>query len=325
MVRLTVPEPMVGAEIIDGRACARALRAPVAAEVGRLRADGIRCGLATVLAGDDYSARAYERRLRRVAALLSVPYRHVPLPGTATEAEIIAAIVALNADPAVTGVLVLRPLPPGVREPEVFSALSPLKDIESVHPENAGLLALGTPRYVPSTAASVFHLLDTWLDSRPGSSEADSAAGSARADFYHRSLIVVVGRSNNVGKPAVSIAYDRQAAVESVDEWASKTGGLGPHTRRADVLIVAAGRPGLIKAEHVKAGAIVIDVGINPVTDPATGRVRMTGDVDFDSVAPRARAVTPVPGGVGPVTDVWLLHNTVRAARLAHAMSARRE
>jgi methylenetetrahydrofolate dehydrogenase (NADP+)/methenyltetrahydrofolate cyclohydrolase len=281
----------------------------VAREVETLYADGVSCGLATVLVGGDYSARAYERRLRRVADLLSVPYRCVPLPASAPEPEIIAAIGALNADPAVTGVLVLRPLPPGVREPEVFRALSPDKDIESVHPENAGLLALGTPRYVPSTAASVFHLLDTWLDSRlPGSAQ-------ARADFYHRSLIVVVGRSNNVGKPAVSIAYDRQAAVESVDEWASKTSGLGPHTRRADVLIVAAGRPGLIRAEHVKAGAVVIDVGINPVTDPATGRVRMTGDVDFETVAPRARAITPVPGGVGPVTDVWLLRNTVHAAR----------
>jgi methylenetetrahydrofolate dehydrogenase (NADP+)/methenyltetrahydrofolate cyclohydrolase len=118
------------------------------------------------------------------------------------------------------------------------------------------------------------------------------------------------------------MAYERQAAVESVDEWASRTGGLGPHTRRADVLVVAAGQAGLIKAEHVKEGAVVIDVGINPVTDPVTGRVRMAGDVDFAAVAPRARAITPVPGGVGPVTDVWLLHNTVAAARLLHGAPA---
>lgn len=291
--------------VIDGRECARLLKESVALDAKRLREDGIGCGLATVIVGDDYSALAYERRILRVCGYLDVRYRPCRLPATASEDQVIATIAELNADPGISGILVLRPLPGYIREPEVFRALSPLKDIESVHPENAGLLALGRPRYIPSTAASVFHLLDTWLDS----------VGEDRADFYHRSLIVVVGRSNNVGKPAVSMAYDRQAAVESVDEWASRTRGLGPHTRRADVLVVAAGHPGLITAEHVKAGAIVIDVGINPVTDPGTGRVRMTGDVDFAAVAPRARAITPVPGGVGPVTDVWLLRNTVSAAR----------
>jgi methylenetetrahydrofolate dehydrogenase (NADP+) / methenyltetrahydrofolate cyclohydrolase len=205
----------------------------------------------------------------------------------------------------------LRPLPPHVNEAVVFRAIDPCKDIEAVHPENAGLLALGVPRFVPSTAASAFHLLDTWLDE----------VGEDRADFYHRSLIVVVGRSNNVGKPAISLGYDRQAAVASVDEWASRTTGLGPHTRRAGVLIVAAGKPGLIKAEHVSENAVVIDVGINPQTGP-DGRVHMVGDVDFASVAPRVRAITPVPGGVGPVTDVWLLRNTVTAARLLAGATA---
>lgn len=292
--------------IIDGRGCARQLREAVARQAKQLREDGISCGLATVVVGSNYSALAYERRLQRICEFLDVRYRRYRLPAEASEARVLTLIHELNTDPRVSGILVLRPLPGHIGEPQVFRALSPLKDIEAVHPENAGLLSLGRPRYVPSTAASVFHLLDTWLDS----------AGESRPGFYHRSLIVVVGRSNNVGKPAVSLAYDRQAAVESVDEWASKTAGLGPHTRRADVLIVAAGRPGLIQAEHVKAGAIVIDVGINPVTDPVTGQVRMTGDVDFAAVAPRARAITPVPGGVGPVTDVWLLRNTVAAARL---------
>jgi methylenetetrahydrofolate dehydrogenase (NADP+)/methenyltetrahydrofolate cyclohydrolase len=292
--------------IIDGRECARLLRESVALEAKQLREDGIGCGLATILVGADYSALAYEHRLQRVCDFLDVRHRSWRLPATASEAELLALIHQLNADPAVSGVLVLRPLPRHLREPEIFRALSPLKDIESVHPENAGLLALGRPRYIPSTAASVFHLLDTWLE----------AVGEDKADFYHRSLIVVVGRSNNVGKPTVSLAYDRQAAIESIDEWASRAAGLGPHTRRADVLVVAAGRPGLVKAEHVKEGAIVIDVGINPVTDPVTGHVRMTGDVDFAAVAPRARAITPVPGGVGPVTDVWLLRNTALAARL---------
>jgi methylenetetrahydrofolate dehydrogenase (NADP+)/methenyltetrahydrofolate cyclohydrolase len=295
----------MSAQVIDGIAGARRLKESVVEQVTRLREDGLGIGLATVMVGDSYSSAAYERRLRRLAAELDVPYVPRQLPEPTTEADLIAVVEQLNAAPDVSGILVLRPLPGHIDEAAVFRAISPLKDIEAVHPENAGLLALGVPRFVPSTAASVFHLLDTWLDD----------VGEDRAEFYHRSLIVVVGRSNNVGKPAISLGYDRQATVESVDEWASRTVGLGRHTRRADVLIVASGKPGLIKAEHVNEGAVVIDVGINAETGP-DGRVRLVGDVDFDSVASRVRAITPVPGGVGPVTDVWLLGNAVVAARL---------
>jgi methylenetetrahydrofolate dehydrogenase (NADP+) / methenyltetrahydrofolate cyclohydrolase len=304
----SIPEELLqlmSAQAIDGRACARRLTESLAEEVAHLRSGGVGIGLATVMVGDGFAPVAYERRLRGLAAELGVSYVPRSLPPTATEADLVAAVTELNAAPDVSGVLVLRPLPPHIDEAAVFRALSPLKDVEAVHPENAGLLSLGVPRFVPSTAAAVFHLLDTWLDS----------VGENRADFYHRSLIVVVGRSNNVGKPAVALGYERQATVESVDEWASRTGSLGRHTRRADVLVVAAGRPGLIKAEHVSEGALVVDVGINARTGP-DGRVHVVGDVDFASVAPRVRAITPVPGGVGPVTDVWLLRNTVTAARL---------
>jgi len=295
----------MNAQVIDGRACARSLKKDLAADVARLREDGLGIGLATVSVGEEYSPGAYELRLRRLAEELSVPYLPRTLPGAASETEVIATVTELNEDPCVSGILVLRPLPSHIDEPTVFRAIDPRKDVEAVHPENAGLLALGVPRFVPSTAASVYHLLDTWLDS----------VGEDRADFYHRSLIVVVGRSNNVGKPAISLGYERQATVESVDEWADRTTGIGRHTRWADVLIVAAGKPGLIKAEHVSENAIVIDVGINPREGP-DGRVHMVGDVDHESVASRVRALTPVPGGVGPVTDVWLLRNTVTAARL---------
>jgi methylenetetrahydrofolate dehydrogenase (NADP+)/methenyltetrahydrofolate cyclohydrolase len=297
------------AQIIDGRACARALKETVVVDLKHLRDDSVGCGLATVMVGDDYSAAAYERRLRRVADELDVPYFGHRLAGDVVEDDVLTLVRHLNSDSRVTAILVLRPLPAQVREAVLFQALSPLKDIEAVHPENAGLLALGIPRYVPSTAASVYHLLDTWLDE----------VGEHRGDFYHRSLVVVVGRSNNVGKPAVSLAFDRQTAVESVDVWASRTRGLGRHTRRADVLVVAAGQAGLIKAEHVKEGAVVIDVGINPVIDPETDEVHMVGDVDLAGVSTRARAITPVPGGVGPVTDLWLMRNTVYAARAVHA------
>jgi methylenetetrahydrofolate dehydrogenase (NADP+)/methenyltetrahydrofolate cyclohydrolase len=301
----------VTAQLIDGRACARALREELAVDVAALRRDGVGIGLATLAVGQEYGARAYERRLRRLAGELDVPYRHRALDGATTLPEVLAEVALLNADPAVSGILVLRPLPAHLDESVVFRAIDPTKDIESVHPENAGLLALGVPRFVPSTAASVFHLLDTWLDS----------VGEDRTDFYHRANIVVVGRSNNVGKPAISLGYARQATVQSVDEWADRTTGIGRHTRWADVLVVAAGKAGLIRAEHVSEGAVVIDVGINARTGP-DGVVHMVGDVDFASVAPRVRAITPVPGGVGPVTDVWLLRTTVTAARLAAGQPA---
>ena len=292
-------------QVIDGRAIAGELKAEVAREVRELYADGRAAGIATLLIGGDYPARAYERRIGAMAAELGVAWFQRRLPGSAGQQEVLAEIGKLNADPAVSGTLILRPVPPHISEQEIFTALDPAKDIEAVHPENAGLLALGRPRYVPSTPAAVFHVLDRWLDD----------AGENRTKFYHRSLITVVGRSSNVGKPAVSLAYDRQAAVQSVDEWASRTGQLGLHTRRADVLIVAAGVPGLIGAEHVRQGAVVLDVGINRITDPVTGTGRLVGDVQFDAVAPRAGAITPVPGGIGPVTDVWVIRNTVAAAR----------
>jgi methylenetetrahydrofolate dehydrogenase (NADP+) / methenyltetrahydrofolate cyclohydrolase len=294
-------------QVIDGRRIAEDLKADVAREIKDLEADGIASGIATLLIGGDSPARAYERRIGRTAAELGFACHQRRLPADVSQSEVIAEIRRLNADPAVSGTLILRPVPRHICEEDIFTALAPAKDIEAVHPDNAGLLALGRPRYVPSTPAAVFHVLDTWLD----------AAGEDRTAFYHRSLIVVVGRSNNVGKPAVSLAYDRQAAVESVDEWASRSGQLGRHTRRADVLIIAAGVPGLIRAEHVREGTVVLDVGINRAVDPATGEGRLVGDVQFDAVAPRARAITPVPGGIGPVTDVWVIRNAVAAARNA--------
>jgi methylenetetrahydrofolate dehydrogenase (NADP+)/methenyltetrahydrofolate cyclohydrolase len=291
-------------QVIDGRKIAGDLKAEVAGEARNLKAADVTAGIATVLIGGDAASRAYERRIARTAAELGVTWQQHRLPSDVSQARVLAEIGRLNADPAVSGILVLRPVPAHISEEDIFTALDPGKDIEAVHPENAGLLALGQPRYVPSTPAAVFHVLDTWL----------ATAGEDPAAFYHRSLITVVGRSNNVGKPAVSLAYDRQAAVESVDEWASRSGRLGLHTRRADILIVVAGVPGLIGAEHVREGAVVLDVGINQVTDPVTGTSRLAGDVDYDAVAPRVRAITPVPGGIGPVTDVWVIRNTAAAA-----------
>lgn len=296
------------AQLIDGRAHATALKDEVRLEIERLHSVKVFPGLATVMVGaNNYGAVAYERRLRRVATQLRVTYRHYFLCEDSSQDAVLRVIKQLDADPAVHGILVLRPLPAQIGEGEVFQALDPVKDIECVHPANAGLLALGSPRFVPSTPAAVFHLLDSYLDT----------AGEDRTGFYRGSTIVVVGRSNNVGKPAVSLGYARQAVVLSCDEWASATGRLSTVTQWADVLIVAAGRAGLIRAEHVADSAIVLDVGINPRVDDQTGEIHMVGDVEFDEVAPKARALTPVPGGVGPVTDVWLMRNTALAAAMA--------
>ena len=279
------------AQLIDGKKIAESVKVEVEREVGELSRDGIDCGLATLAVGDDYGVKRYQQRIAGTAAQLGVTHTAVELPQTAAQQDVQRAIEALNADPSVSGVLILRPLPAHIDEVGLFRSLDPRKDIDAVHPENLGLLALGTPRFVPPTAASAFHVLDHWVDQ----------TGRTREDFYHNSLIVVVGRSNNVGKPCMLLALDREASVESVDEWVSRNGQLGWHTRRADVLIVAAGSPALIGAEHVREGTIV----------------QYVGDVNFAEVRNRALALTPVPGGIGPVTDIWLIRNAVAAARLA--------
>lgn len=293
------------AQLIDGRAAAEALRTTLADEVYALGGWGITPGLATVLVGDDYASVAYERRVRRLAASVGIRYTCERLASDAELADVLATVGKLNADPRVSGILVLRPLPAQVPEVVVFRALDQAKDIEAVHPANAGRLPLGQPRYVPSTPASCFHLLDGYLE-RSGHDPRRAYAGRT---------LVVIGRSNNVGKPAVLLGLERGATVVACDVHTARAGRLEEFTRQAELLIVAAGVPGLITTEHVREGAIVIDVGINPVRDPRDGRIHLVGDVDVPGVAAKAEAVSPVPGGVGPVTDVWLVRNTVAAAR----------
>jgi methylenetetrahydrofolate dehydrogenase (NADP+)/methenyltetrahydrofolate cyclohydrolase len=304
----------VTARTIDGNQLADELRAEVDASVAELAAAGVKPGLATVLAGEDYAAQAYERRVRRLAEEIGCRYTSELLAPDVEEAEALAVVGKLNADPRVSGILILRPLPAQVPEEHLYETLHPLKDVEAVHPENAGLLALGEPRYTPSTPASVFYLLDRYV----------GETGRDPATFYNGLDLVLVGRSNNVGKPALWLGLARGATVVSCHRFTSQAGRLAEHTARADILIVAAGLPRLVTGDMVKEGVIAVDVGINPVEDPETGKVHLVGDIDFDSVAEKAEAVTPVPGGVGPITDVWLLRNTVEAARqLAHDPSLR--
>jgi methylenetetrahydrofolate dehydrogenase (NADP+)/methenyltetrahydrofolate cyclohydrolase len=301
------------ATAIDGSRLADELRADVERRVAELAAAGVRPGLATVLVGEDYAARAYERRVRKLAEEMGCRYVSEQLAADVEEADALALVGKLNADPRVSGILILRPLPPQVPEEHLYEQLDPLKDVEAVHPENAGLLALGEPRYTPSTPASVFWLLDRYVED----------SGRDPATFYNGLDLVLVGRSNNVGKPALWLGLARGATVISCHRLTAQAGRLEAHTRQADILVVAAGVPGLVTGDMVKEGVIAVDVGINPVKDEETGKVRLVGDLDFESVAEKAEAVTPVPGGVGPITDVWLLRNTAEAARMQAGGGAR--
>jgi methylenetetrahydrofolate dehydrogenase (NADP+) / methenyltetrahydrofolate cyclohydrolase len=300
----------LSAHVIDGEALASELRVEVERTFHELVASGIRPGLATVLLGEDYAARAYERRLRRVAQGLGCHYVAEELAGDVEQADALAVVGKLNADPRISGILILRPLPDQVGEADVYRTLDPLKDIEAVHPDNAGLLALGTPRYVPSTPASVFFMLDRYVEE----------TGRDPKTFYNGLDLVLVGRSNNVGKPALWLGLARNATVISAHAYTSQAGRLHDHTSRADILVVAAGVPGVVNGDMVKDGVIAIDVGINAVKDEKTGKTRLVGDLEFDSVAAKAEAISPVPGGVGPITDVWLLRNATEAARYRAAL-----
>lgn len=297
------------ANVIDGRAYAHELMARVRAELEGLPARG--AGIATILVGDDYAASVYQRRIDRNARQAGMASRPVVLGADATLGQVVGTIAELDVDPEISGILVLRPLPPHLPESRVYRALPPLKDIEAMHPENAGLLALGMPRYVPSTPAAAFHMLDRYM----------VASGRDPEHAYDGLDLVLVGRSNNVGKPAAILGLARNATVISCHKHTETADRLAHHTLQADILVVAAGVPGLIAGDMVREGAIVVDIGINPVTG-ADGAVRLVGDVDFDGVAQRAEAVSPVPGGVGPITDVWVVHNAMLAA---HALAGNRD
>ena len=289
--------------IIDGREYAAELMEEVKDGVDAL--DG-KVGIATLLVGEDYAAQVYQRRIARHAHDAGMVSRSERLPADASLPRVLAVLDELDRDVRVSGILVLRPLPPHLPESDILRALPRLKDVEAQHPENAGLLALGTPRFTPSTAAAAFHMLDRYM----------AEAGRDPALAYDGLDLVVVGRSTNVGKPAAILGLARNATVISAHKHTADAGRLAEHTRMADLLVVAAGVPGLITGGFVREGAIVVDIGINAVPGP-DGSTKLIGDVDTESVLPLVEAVSPVPGGVGPITDVWLLRNALVAARLA--------
>jgi methylenetetrahydrofolate dehydrogenase (NADP+) / methenyltetrahydrofolate cyclohydrolase len=293
--------------LLDGRAVARELQVEVGHELDRLCKLEGSCGPATVMVGLDYAASAYERRLRSLARKLGIGYRHYWLNDGASSIEVVQMVEQRNEDLLVHGILGLRPLPPQVAEAEVFARLDPHKDIEAVHPENAGLLALGNLRFLPSTPAAAFHVLDGWLDDN----------GRDRPEFYRRSTIVVVAPttsasrrwlSDTLGTPSSSPATSGPRAPAT---W--PTSRSGPTSSSWRLVSRTSSGPNTSPTEPY-----YWTLGSTRWTDPATGTVHLVGDIDLAAVRHRARAATPVPGGIGPVTDVWLMKNCVEAAQRRH-------
>jgi methylenetetrahydrofolate dehydrogenase (NADP+)/methenyltetrahydrofolate cyclohydrolase len=290
----------VSAEIIDGKAFAAGLRARIAEAVAGLKAaHGMTPGLAVVLVGDDPASAIYVRNKgaqTREAGMHSEEHR---LPAEATEAAVLAIVDRLNRDPRVHGILVQLPLPPQVDSARVLDAVAPAKDVDGFHVENVGRLALGQQAMVPCTPRGCLMLLRDRLG--------DLAGLEA----------VVVGRSNIVGKPMAQLLLRENCTVTIAH---SRTRDLPAVCRRADILVAAVGRPEMIDGDWIKPGATVIDVGINRITDE-DDRTRLVGDVDFTAAAEVAGAITPVPGGVGPMTIACLLANTLTACCRIHGLA----
>jgi methylenetetrahydrofolate dehydrogenase (NADP+)/methenyltetrahydrofolate cyclohydrolase len=294
------------ADLIDGATVARAVRAGVAETAASLVARGVRPGLAVVLVGDDPASAVYVRAKGKASEEAGMHSITVRLPATASEAELLQHVDRLNADPSIHGILVQMPLPKHISAEVVIRRVRPEKDVDGFHPVNVGKLLNGdTDGFAPCTPAGVQELL------------VRSGVETKGAEC------VIVGRSSIVGKPMASLMMqDRPGANATVTVCHSRTADLAGHTKRADILIVAAGRPKFVTGAMVKPGAVVVDVGINRVDDArAKQGYIIVGDVDFASAREVARLITPVPGGVGPMTIAMLLKNTVRAAQLSAGLA----
>ena len=289
------------ARIIDGTALAKGLRAELALDVRRLTALGRRPGLAAVLVGDDPASQSYVRSKGRACEEAGMLSRTVLLPATTPEVELLALIDQLNVDPEIHGILVQLPLPRQIDTERVLLRVSPMKDVDGFHPINVGRLVLGDPKaFRPATPWGIIQML-----LREGIETKGAHA-------------VVLGRSTIVGRPLANLLMqDAPGGNATVTVCHSKTRDLPGVTRTADILIAAIGRPEFVTREMVKPGAVVLDVGINRVDDPSKPKgYRLTGDVAFGPVSEVASAITPVPGGVGPMTIAMVLKNTIQAAEM---------
>ncbi|HHU83017.1 MAG TPA: bifunctional methylenetetrahydrofolate dehydrogenase/methenyltetrahydrofolate cyclohydrolase FolD [Firmicutes bacterium] len=279
------------AKILDGKALAARVREGLKKEVAQLTAEGFTPGLAVILVGDDPASQVYVRNKERACAELGIKSWKHHLPADTSQKDLVQLVERINADPEVNGILVQLPLPAHIQTEAVLDVIDPAKDVDGFHPVNLGLLTAGRPGIIPCTPAGVMELVK-----------------ESGVDVTGKEC-VIVGRSNIVGKPLAFLFLQEHGTVTICH---SRTRDLAEVCRRADILVVATGRPGLVNGGMVKPGAVVIDVGIN-----RTAEGKLTGDVDFASAVQQAGAITPVPGGVGPMTIAMLMKNTVAAARRA--------
>jgi methylenetetrahydrofolate dehydrogenase (NADP+)/methenyltetrahydrofolate cyclohydrolase len=289
------------AQLIKGAEVAAQIREELKKEIAELKdKHNVVPGLATVLVGADPASQVYVGAKEKTCQELGIYSERHDLPENTTQEELIALVQKLNQDSKINGILVQLPLPKHLNEGEVLYAIDPRKDVDGFHPVNVGKLMIGEPDYIPCTPAGIQQLLI-----RSGTQ-------------IEGAEVVVVGRSNIVGKPIANILLQKRAGANAtVTICHTKTRDIAFHTRRADILIVAAGKPKAVTADMVKEGVVVIDVGVNEIGKTPEGKRILAGDVDFDAVKEKAKAITPVPGGVGPMTITMLMMNTLRAAKVA--------
>ncbi len=289
------------AQIISGTEIAKQIREELKEEIAELKEKhNLTPGLATVLVGEDPASQVYVGQKEKTSQALDIYSERHDLPADTSEEELLALVDKLNKDPKIHGILVQLPLPKHIDTTKALYAIDPKKDVDGFHPVNVGKLMIGEPDYLPCTPHGIQQLLI-----RSGTK-------------IEGAEVVVVGRSNIVGKPIANILLQKKdGANATVTICHTRTKDMAFHTRRADILIVAAGKPKAITADMVKEGAVVIDVGVNRIGKTAEGKAILCGDVDFEAVKEKAKAITPVPGGVGPMTITMLMLNTVRAAKLA--------
>lgn len=289
----------MSARILDGKQIAQEIREELRRTVEDLKQRGVTPGLGVVLVGDDPASKSYVTAKEKACAEVGLFSDDNRLPATTTQAELMALVQRLNNDPNIHGILVQLPLPKGLNESEVLLAIDPSKDVDGFHPMSVGRMVIGEKTFLSCTPHGVVQML---------------ARSGVNTSGAH---VVVVGRSNIVGKPLANMLLQKQPhANATVTICHTGTKDIGAFTRQADIVIVAAGRPKTLTADMVREGAVVIDVGVNRVSDPTRpSGFRLVGDVDFDAVKEKASLITPVPGGVGPMTITMLLYNTVESAK----------
>ena len=293
----------MSAQIISGNEVAKSIRAELKGEVSKMKAGGVTPGLVVVIVGEDPASQVYVRKKGEACEELGIHSETIRLPAETKESELLSLIDKYNADKKFDGILVQLPLPKHISEEKVLLRIDPSKDVDGFHPINVGKMVVGAESYLPCTPAGIQELLVRSGNDPKGKH------------------VVVLGRSNIVGKPITNILLQKAPGADAtVTICHSRTHDLPSFSRQADILIAAMGVPNFVKADMVKDGVVVIDVGVNRIDDPAAKNgTRLVGDVDFESVKAKAKAITPVPGGVGPMTITMLMKNTVKAAKIHHA------